>query len=227
MDSDGVIVAKFFESSLQLRPSGDQLLRAALGEEIELPPMPVATESVAFDVTFVGDIVHSGVMHDLMVRFAVPEGQHLYGEPVPEGMVATSIEIEPDVGLVVKPAVFPPTTPHTLAGTGETLNVFEGDVIVHVPFTHMSRSLTELDDGLFVQRITGTVRWQSCDEDVCHLPRTERFSVDVPGAVHVRPEHEFKDPDGMDITTHMAKMVSRRTDKSVAEVLTEMTGTDD
>jgi hypothetical protein len=41
-------------------------------------------------------------MHDLIVRFAVPAGQHLYGEPVPTGMVATSVEIEPDVGLVVK-----------------------------------------------------------------------------------------------------------------------------
>lgn len=84
---------------------------------------------------------------------------------MPEGMVATSVEIEADVGLVLKPAVFPPTSPHALAGTGETLQVFEGDVVVRVPRTQLGRSLTRLDDGSFVQRLSGTVRWQSCDDE--------------------------------------------------------------
>lgn len=226
MDTQGVIVAKFFESSLQLRPSADQLLRSALGQEIVLPPMPAATEAVAFDVSFAGGSVRHGVMQELIVRFAVPEGQHLYGLPVPDGLVATSVELEPDVGLVVKPPVFPPTTPHTLAGKGETLEVFEGDVLVRVPFTQLSRSLTELDDGSLVQRIAGTVRWQSCDDEMCHLPRTERFSIDVPASPQLRAEDEFAVEDGMDVVTHMSEMVARSTDMSLPDALAKMKGTD-
>ena len=225
--ADGTIAAKFFESSLQLRPSADQLLRAALGDDVHLPPMTRTPESVAFDVVFDGDVLHAGVLHDLVVRFAVPDGQHLYGEPVPDGMVPTSVEIEPDVGLVVKPAIFPPTTPHTLAGTGGSLQVFEGDVLARVPLTQLSRSLTQLEDGSFVQRVTGSVRWQSCDDDTCHLPRTERFGIDIPATPHNRPEAEPLDPNGMDIAAHLRQMVARRTDKSLGQVLTDMAGTDD
>ncbi len=225
--ADGTIVDKFFESSLQFRPAADQLLRAALGEEVALPPMPASiNETVVFDVVFDGELLRAGVMHELIVRFAVPEGQHLYGEPVPQGMVATSVEIEPDLGLVVRDAILPPTVPHTLAGTGETLQVFDGDVTVRVPITQLSRTLTELDDGSYVQRITGTVRWQSCDEDMCHLPRSDRCSIDIPAAPHDRPEAELSDPNGMNMPAHLTKMVARRTDKSLAEVLFDITGRD-
>lgn len=224
MDSSGTITAKFFESSLLLRPSAEQLLRAALGDVIHLPVLDAPAGQVAFDVTLDGDVLRAGVMHDLIVRFAVPDGQHLYGEPVPEGMIATSVEIEPDVGLVVKPAVLPPTSPHTLAGTGETLQVYEGDVLVRLPITQLGRSLTRLDDGSFVQRLSGTVRWQSCDDDMCHLPRTERFSIDVPAARHDGPGRENAREGGMDIATHLSKMIGRHTDKSLAQVLGEMSG---
>ncbi len=227
LDADGTIVTKFFESSLQFRPSADQLLRAALGDDIHLPPMPAARgESVGYDVIFDGDLLRAGVLHDLVVRFAVPEGQHLYGEPVPDGMVATTVEIEPDLGLVVRPAIFPPTVPHTLAGTGETLRIFDGDVVIRIPVTQLSRSLTPLDDGSFVQRIGGTVRWQACDDDTCHLPRSDHFSIDVPAAPHHRPEAELVDPNGMDMPAHLTKMVARRTDKSLGQVLFEITGHD-
>ncbi len=227
LDAHGTITAKFFESSLQLRPSADQLLRAALGDEIHLPPLPRSSEVVEYDVAFDGDVWHAGVIHDLIVRFAVPDGQHLYGEPVPDGMVATSVEIEPQLGLVVKPAVFPPTVPHTLAGTGETLQVFKGDVTITVAMTHLSRSLIELEDGRRIQRITGSLRWQSCDDDTCHLPRTERFTIDVPATGHDRPETETRDPNGMDVATHLTNMIARHSDKSLLEVMIDVAGTDD
>ena len=222
--ADGVILAKFFESSLHFRPGADQLLRAALGEEVQLPPITRTDESVAFDVHFDGAVLHAGVFRDLIVRFAVPDGHHLYGEPVPEGMVPTSIDIEPDVGLVVRPAVFPPTTPHRLAGTGETLPVFEGDVMVRVPIAQLSRSLTRLDDGSTVQRIRGCLRWQSCDDETCQLPRTERFTIDIPAAPHNRPEAEQAGDGGMDVRSHLIQMVARRTDRPIAEIFTAMSG---
>lgn len=226
IDAGGTIAAKFFESSLQFRPAANQLLRAALGEVVELPPITERPAQVAFDVHFDGDVLHAGVVRDLIVRFAVPDGQHLYGEPVPEGMVATTVEIEPDVGLVAQPPVFPPTRPHTLAGTGETLPVFAGDVLIRVPIAHLSRSLTQLDDGRVVQRVVGAVRWQACDDDVCHLPRREHFSIDIPAAPHNRPEAEPLDPNGMDVEAHLKKMVARRTGKSLVQVFIDVAGTD-
>jgi hypothetical protein len=218
--ADGTITAKFFEERLQFRPSANQLLRAALGETIELPPLDSSPETVAFDVSFDGEVLHPGVMHDLIVRFAVPDGQHLYDGPVPDGMVATSVEVDEQVGVVVRPAVLPPTATHTLAGTGETLQIFDGDVVVRVPFTQLGRSLTELDDGTLVQRLTGTVRWQSCDDEMCHLPRTEQFSLDIPATRH-------DSPDGAVMAEHFTKMVSRHSDLTLGEVFGRITAPDD
>lgn len=226
-DADGLITAKFFESSLQFRPSAEQLRRAALGEELHLPPMAAASESVEYDITLDGDVLHASVFHDLVVRLAVPDGQHLYGEPVPEGMVATSVDVDPDLGLVTKPATLPPTTPLTLATTGETLYVFDGDVTIRTPIAHLSRSLTQLDDGSHVLRVTGTIKWQSCDDHVCHLPRSERFTIDLPAAPHDRPEDELVQTDGMDVAAHFKRMVARRTDRSTGQVLRAMADNDD
>jgi hypothetical protein len=90
----------------------------------------------------------------------------------------------------------------------------------------MGRSLIRSDDGTLVQRVTGTARWQSCDDEVCHLPRTERFSVDIPAARHDHPHKERADQNGMDISGHLVTMVGRRTDRPLAQVLRDMAGDD-
>lgn len=224
---DGSIQAKFFESSFMLRQSADLLLRSALGEEVELPPAPPAADEVVFDVTFDGEVSRAGVMRDLIVRFHVPVGFHLYGDPVPDGMVATSVEIDPAEGVHHEAAVFPPTSSLTLGGSGETVQIFDGnergEVLVRVPITHFSRSTTKLDDGTSVQPVTGTVRWQACDSDTCQLPRTESFAIDIPAQAMDRAGREARSDTGMDFATHMHKMVTRRTDRSMADIMTEMT----
>ena len=235
IDGDGTITAKYFEESLHFRASADQLLRAALGQEVDLPPLPAdldrrpGSNEVSVDVLFDGDVLNAAVVRDLIVRFALPDGHHLYGEPVPEGMVATSVEVDPAPGLVVRDPVFPSTTPHTLAGTGETLHVYEprpgdGTVIVRIPISQLSRSLVDGGDGSWVQPVEGTIRWQSCDDEVCHLPSTERFAIDVPAIPHNRPEADRDRPDGMDVRTHLIQMMARRTDRSIAEAFVAMAG---
>lgn len=235
LDGDGVVVTKFFEESLHFRASADQLLRSALGQEVELPPLPDGDQAgpteVTVDVSFDGEVLQATVIRDLLVRFVIPEGQHIYGQPVPDGMVATSVEVDPMTGLVVGDPVFPPTTPHTLAGAGEVLEVFEGRsgdgaVLVRVPVSHLSRPLVTTDDGALVLPLTGTIRWQSCDDQVCQLPRTERFAIEVPARPHNRPEADRDDPDGMDVRRHLIQMMARRTDRSIAEAFEAMTGQD-
>jgi len=232
LDSAGTITHKFFEDRLHFRPSSDELLRAATGQEVKLPPAPQSSgeaSEVSFDVVLDGLDLQSGIVRDLVIRFALPEGQHLYGEPVPQGLVATTVEIDEQPGMLVRHAVYPPSTPLTLA-TGEVLNVFEGsgpegEVLVRVPVAQLSRRLTTLDCGDVVQRITGTVRWQACDDQACGLPRTETFVLEVPAAPAPRPEDEFQATDGMDIRTHFVGMVARRTDKPLAEIMSNTEGT--
>lgn len=82
-------------------------------------------------------------------------------------------------------------------------------------------------DGSVVQRITGTVRWESSDDHACGLPTTEPFTVEVAAAGHNRPEAEDVASAGMNIPASLRAMVGRRPDKSLVDVFTEIAGNDD
>lgn len=210
--ADGIITAKFFEANLALRANADELRRAATGEEIVIAEAEPPDE-VTVDVMFDGSSLGRGVVRDLVVTLRVPAGQHLYGRPVPAGMVATDVEFDEHRGLVVRDAVLPPTRPHTLAGTGEVLQVFDGDVVIRVPITQNGKGLDRHDDTNPTIEVAGTVRWQSCDDDVCHLPMTRRFALDLPATDANEPE--FRKVEGstrMDFGAHFGAMVARRED---------------
>mgnify|MGYP000882672267 CR=1 FL=1 len=213
LDSDGVIVAKFFEAELTLRANADQLLRAALGEPIGIEPAPPIEEpaEVTVEATYDGEQLLPVVLRDLVVTLRVPEGQHLYSDPVPAGMVATSVALDDDVPVVQRDAQFPPTREHRLSGTGEVLHVYDGDVHVRVPITYLSSKFFD-DDGVDVATIRGTVTWQSCDDTVCHLPASHRFEIELPVGKHNLPE--FVRAEGsprMDFNKHFQQMTARRT----------------
>lgn len=211
IDADGIIIAKFFESNMAIRANADQLRRAAIGEEVTIEPLSEPPSEVTADVSFDGESLAVGVVRDLLVTFRVPEGQHLYGEPVPSGMVATSVEFDESEGLVTFDPQFPPTHKHTLSGTGEELQVYEGDVVVRIPITHNQRSIEKLDDGSRVVRVSGTLRWQSCDDEVCHLPVAQPFELALPALRSNTPEFRRKEGSTrMDTPTHFAKMTERR-----------------
>ena len=215
IDAEGSITAKFFESNLAIRANGDQLLRAAKGESVAIQTVGRKSAEpqaeVSLEVILDGESLATGVLRDLIVCLRVPDGQHLYGKPVPEGMVATTVEFEESEGLVVMDPIFPPTSTHVLNGTGEELQVFEGDVVIQVPITHNQRSMEKLDDGSRAVRVAGTVRWQSCDDDVCHLPASQTFELLIP-AVKTNSAKYRRDEGstGMDAAKHLAKMTERR-----------------
>jgi hypothetical protein len=61
-------------------------------------------------------------------------------------------------------------------------------VLIRVPITHSQQSTVKRPDGSRVVPISGTVRWQSCDDEVCHLPAAHRFDLEVPAVMSNMPE---------------------------------------
>ncbi len=226
IDGEGIIRSKFFEGRLAIRASGDQLLRAVRGE-----PAPATDDAVLADLatddvsTEPGDIevrvwtkarhLPPGIVADLNVELTPPLGWHLYGAPVPAGMVATAVELDDgEQSIIVLDAALPVARPHVLEGTGETLQVFEPDddgaIRVVVPFLHNGSKLNENREVT----ASGVVRWQVCDDSTCSLPGARRFELRIPtGAVVVphypSPERPLE-PGQMDSARHLAKMRERR-----------------
>lgn len=180
LDADGIVVAKFFEHNFAVRSGPEQLLAAALGQEFAVPAPSdeVPADRVSADVRIDGDRLPMGVTRQIVATFRVPEGQHLYGEPVPDGLVAAAIELDELDGILSYEPVAPPTSPLTLSGSGETLQVYEGDVILRLPVAQNARKMQKDDEGRFVT-ISGRVRWQACDDTECFLPESMPFSFRV------------------------------------------------
>ena len=211
-DADGVIIEKFFENNFTVRPGPEQLLAALKGEEVSLKERTSVDAKVTVEVEFEGDTLPVGLSRQIVARFSVPEGIHIYDEPVPEGLVAASIELdELSEGIVSYTPVTPPTRSMTLSGDGHTLEVYEGDVVLRLPVAQNGRAIEKDDDGRWVS-ISGRVQWQACDSEACALPEEQRFKFRVPAAFTVMADMgpgEGRVPS-MNGAAHFKEMMTRR-----------------
>lgn len=185
-DEDGVVVAKFFHDTYKKRDSPELLIDAALGRIELADDTPRATggePSVRITAAVHGGrgTIRQGIRRQLVVRFELDAGLHIYGEPVPDGLVPTSVHVDGPPGLVVEAPICPPTEPLHLESLGVDLAVWSGVVDIVVPFYAVGELASEVRP-LDVDAVTldVTVRYQACNDETCLLPRTEKLSLRVP-----------------------------------------------
>ena len=133
--------------------------------------------------------LRQGIRRHLVVRFELGDGLHIYGEPVPEGMIPATVEVSGPPGLVVEEPILPPTRPLRLDSLDLELAVWSGTVDFVIPFYATGELASEtrpLDTDHATLEVS--VRYQACDDEACLLPRTDKLSlelgldvVDVPG----------------------------------------------
>ena len=183
-DEDGVVVEKFFHDSYKKRDSAETLIDTALGRVLLGPDEPSAAasdEQIRLSATFHGGPIKQGAMRRVVVRFELPAGLHIYAEPVPEGMVPTTVTVRGPEGLVVEPPIVPPSSTLKLPGIDVELPVWSGSVDIQVPVHALSTLLSEcrpLEQSSTTLEID--VRYQACDDRACLLPRSETLRLEVP-----------------------------------------------
>lgn len=212
IDGDGTVVAKFFEHNFAVRAGPEQMLAAALGQDFDVPASAEPVQKVTVEVTMDGEYLPMGVTRHLIATFRVPAGQHLYGAPVPAGLIAASIELDDIDGVLSYEPLAPPTSELTLSGSGETLQVYVGDVVLRLPVTQNARAMVKDDEGRHVI-ISGHVRWQACNDVECFLPESVPFSFRADAGFPVLGDMgpgEGRVP-AMNGAAHFQKMIDRRT----------------
>ncbi len=186
VDEDGRVVAKYFPRHITMRESADTFVDSALGRVFigeDEPRQSAQDDDVRIDVAFHGGTsLRTGLKRRIVVRFDLPEGVHIYGKPVPDGMVATEVEVTGPDGLMVEELVQPPTEPFEIQGMGVSLEVWSGTVDLVVPIWAHERLAPFIvpPDGPQSATIQVMVRYQACDEQACRLPRTETFTFEIP-----------------------------------------------
>ena len=180
MDSAGVISHKFFENSLFLRVGPEPLLQAATGAQLShtkaASSPPTETK---WQVSLEGDQLAVGVLRDVVARIEVPAGRHLYATPAPAGNVPVELVLHEDPSIVVRELVRPASSSHTLGGTGEVIQVYEGAVELRLPIA-LNGDAAKPTAESHELTLSGELRWQTCDDQVCDIPRRETFTITIP-----------------------------------------------
>ena len=108
----------------------------------------------------------------ITAHFAVAPGWHVYGAPLPPGedLTPTSLSFGGDV-TAHQSVTMPPPTPLHFDALGETLPVYQGD------FTSSAELQLKRDLKPGPQTISGTLRFQECNNSLCKMPRTVEFTL--------------------------------------------------
>ena len=209
VNPEGTITHKFFDNNLAVRAGREQLLRAALDQPaLELKVSETAPDACQVSVARDGNTLASTVQKDLVVSFSVPAGRHVYAEPAPRGSVAVDVVLDENKRLVQRRLVRPTSAPHTLADTSESFQVHDGVFELRLPLTvngGFGGGSTEIS-------VSGEVRWQSCDNEVCDIPAGQRFELQLAvaesPAVALRSKRgAVLEPNAME---HFQRMSERR-----------------
>ena len=185
-DEEGTVVAKFFHDTYKKRDSPETLIDAALGRiqiEDDAPQVSGGDDEIRITATIRGGSgsMRQGIIRKLVVRFELPQGMHIYGEPVPAGLTAAAVTVTGPPGLGTLPTEFPPTEPLHLHSMGVDLEVWSNTVDIVVPVYAKGELASEtrpLDSDSIALDIQ--VRYQACNDNECLLPRTETFTLDLP-----------------------------------------------
>lgn len=185
-DEAGRVAQKHFHGDYRVRDSAATVIRGVPGAWIDPAAYPSASGGAAVSATLAARALRYGRRAELIVRIALPEGRHAYGEPVPDGLVATSVAVEGPPELEAGPPILPPTRPFRVEGVAEPLHVFDGAIAIRVPLVYRNREAREGDRV----PIAVEVRYQACDERACYLPSRERLALDVAAEPMLLPDGE-------------------------------------
>ena len=221
LDEGGVIVDKLFNRHFAHRDGIEAILDSYAGRVTPGAREPIAaiSEDDGISVTAFlrggGGVLRAGPRRRLVVRVEMPAGLHIYDEPVPAGMVATTITIDGPDGLRHGVVKTPSTHELQLPGMPEPLHVWDGTVDFVMDMWADSTIGEAIIGGTKSIEIDVTVRYQACDDTQCFIPRSRTLMLDVPLALGAMPNsHRLHGITGatvdMDWDTHMKRLVDRK-----------------
>jgi cytochrome c biogenesis DsbD-like protein len=134
-----------------------------------LRPNPVHVQGIVDDHRVV-----RGKPFVVRLHVTVDNGYHINSNrPRDKFLIPTQVILKNTPEFTFMPAKFPPALDRKLEFSEEKVLVFEGEVQFEVP----ARSKGEASTG--PKTISGSLRYQACDENTCYPPRTIPFDVPV------------------------------------------------
>jgi thiol:disulfide interchange protein len=111
----------------------------------------------------------------VVVRLAIDKGYHINANPASASyLIPVEVTMAPADGVSFGKPVYPAGKETKFAFQAEPLAVYEDTVTVRVPITTGA-------SGTATAKLSGSVRYQACNDQACLFPTTAKFSVQGAG----------------------------------------------
>jgi len=233
LDEEGRVMHKFFHETYKRRENPHTMLDVALGRVELLDDEPQETggdDEIRVRVNFHGGAIKQGAQRRINVRFEMSEGLHVYGEPVPEGMIPVQIEVNGPDGLIIEDPIWPATEILKLKEMDAELRIWSDTVDIQIPVYALSKLASEIRPlEVHSLDIQVNVRYQACNENTCLLPKTETFNLTVPiDTIDVPAMDVFKGNGQKELSMspkrHMMRLIARQFPQNPRRVIRALYG---
>lgn len=143
-------------------PRGNSSTQTA---NIEKASQPKPAEAVQFSIGKTQ--IKAGGAGEAVIKLKIQPPFHVNANPPSEeNLIPTSIEFESKNGLTFEKSVYPAGKEKKFQFSEKMLSVYEGEIEIKLPVK------TDAKVAKGEQSVTGKLRFQPCDDEVCYRPQT-------------------------------------------------------
>jgi peroxiredoxin len=171
LNREGVVTARFFEQAYQERVTVGSML-ARLGNDLEVQATTVRSPQVAVTSYATDTTVAPGTHFSVVLDVAPAAGMHVYAPGV-RGYKPIALVIDPQPGVIVGGAQYPPSETYHFKPLDERVQVYQHPFrIVQDVTVDASTQGTAALAGRTSITLSGTLSYQACDDKLCFTPQT-------------------------------------------------------
>jgi len=171
VDEQGRVIERSFYANHAVRDSVARMLqetfRVADAQRGEVQTVKASPLSVTAYLS--SGTVRGGQVLTFTVEVEIEQGWHIYGRPLPEGYVPTTLTFEEVEGVAFGEVDYPAPRPYRFEALGETLHAYEGRIVLKASVLNRRR------EGFVVK---AHLRYQACDDRECLPP--QEMGVELP-----------------------------------------------
>ena len=170
IDANGIVRDKQFLPNYETRPAASEVLLKNFGVATGAPAIAINADDVKVTIAMSSERAVPGRELGVSAAFEIPAGWHIYGQPIPDNYVATSVEFDAET-VSAQSFEFPKATPVEFKSLGETLPVYAGTVRA------FGRVIIRSNLKAGEYKLKGTLRLQECSDQICKLPQKIAFEI--------------------------------------------------
>jgi hypothetical protein len=131
-----------------------------------------AAKKPSVSVAAGGAVVQRGKTTWVAVRVTIPRPYHANSNPASQSfLIPTSVSLASAPGVRAGSARYPKGVMKKFTFSDKPISVYEGTIVARVPVSVAASAKPG------VRNLSGTVRYQACDDKNCYAPTNVRFSA--------------------------------------------------